>query len=207
MAGAPRADGVPPPGSGPGAPPPPSGPFGAPTGQPGYGYGGYHGAAQAKAGFWTRFAAFLIDGVVVGLFGLPAYIALVAGPKKWEDCSLDSSGNIDLDGTIQNGRCEVPTGTTWAIFAVLAIAAFVGTLFYFAKTEGKTGQTLGARALGIRVVDIANGQPIGGGRAIGRYFARILSAIPCYLGYFWMLWDPEKQTWHDKIVSSVVVKA
>ena len=41
---------------------------------------------------------------------------------------------------------------------------------------------------------------------IGRYFARWLSAIPLLLGYFWMLWDPKKQTWHDKLVSTIVVK-
>ena len=27
----------------------------------------------------------------------------------------------------------------------------------------------------------------------------------CYLGYFWMLWDGEKQTWHDKLATTVVV--
>lgn len=198
----------PPPGSNPPPPPggyPPPGPFGRPA--PGYGHPGYPGyGIPEKAGFWARFAAFLIDGIIVGLFTIPAYVAVVTGPKQWESCSIDSSGNIDFDGTVQNGRCEVPTGTTWAIFAVLLIAAFVATLFYFAKLEGGTGQTLGARALGIKVVDTATGQPIGGGRAIGRYFARILSAIPCYLGFFWMLWDPEKQTWHDKLVNDVVVK-
>jgi uncharacterized RDD family membrane protein YckC len=26
-----------------------------------------------------------------------------------------------------------------------------------------------------------------------------------YLGYFWMLWDREAQTWHDKLASTVVV--
>ena len=35
----------------------------------------------------------------------------------------------------------------------------------------------------------------------------IVSAIPLFLGYFWMLWDKEKQCWHDKIASDVVVKA
>jgi uncharacterized RDD family membrane protein YckC len=57
----------------------------------------------------------------------------------------------------------------------------------------------------VSVVDVRTGTPIGVGRAIGRYFAKILSAIPCGLGYFWMLWDPNKQTWHDKIVGSYVV--
>jgi uncharacterized RDD family membrane protein YckC len=149
----------------------------------------------------------LIDSIVTGLFTAPAWIALQTGPTKIESCSLDSSGNIDFDGTVQNGLCEVPTGGTWAIFGVLLVLGFVGVLFYWAKLEGGKGQSLGSAALGIRVVDTVSGQPIGGGRAIGRFFARILSALVCYLGYFWMLWDPQKQTWHDKMVNSVVVKA
>jgi len=195
-----------PPPSGPAAPAP--GPFapGAYGAPPGYG-SGYGAAVAEKAGFWTRFAALLIDGLVTGLFILPAYVALLAGPTEIESCSLDSSGNIDFDGTVQNGLCEVPTGGTIAIAVVLGIVGFIAVLFYWAKLEGGRGQSLGAQALGIRTVDMANGQPIGGGRAIGRYFARILSALVCYLGYLWMLWDPQKQTWHDKLANSVVVKA
>lgn len=58
------------------------------------------------------------------------------------------------------------------------------------------------------LVDASTGQPgIGVGRGVGRYFARWLSSIPLGLGYFWMLWDGRKQTWHDKLVGSLVVKA
>src|SRR5258708_39943435 len=61
---------------------------------------------------------------------------------------------------------------------------------YFGYLEGSTsGQTLGKRVAGIRVIDYATGGSIGYGRAVVRYFARILSALPCLLGYFWMLWD------------------
>ena len=59
----------------------------------------------------------------------------------------------------------------------------------------------------MRVVDVRDGQPIGPGRGLGRALASALSAWPCYLGYWWMLWDAQKQTWHDKIVKSAVVKA
>jgi len=77
---------------------------------------------------------------------------------------------------------------------------------YIGYLEGSaSGQTLGKRALGIRVIDYRTGGPIGFGRAVLRYFARILSALPCFLGYFWMLWDKERQTWHDKLISDVVV--
>jgi uncharacterized RDD family membrane protein YckC len=55
------------------------------------------------------------------------------------------------------------------------------------------------------VYDLRGRGPIGLGRGIGRYFARILSALPLFLGYFWMIWDGEKQTWHDKLVGTVVV--
>jgi uncharacterized RDD family membrane protein YckC len=55
------------------------------------------------------------------------------------------------------------------------------------------------------VIDFRAGGPIGYPRAFIRYIARILSALPFLLGYFWMLWDREKQTWHDKLSNSVVV--
>ena len=55
------------------------------------------------------------------------------------------------------------------------------------------------------MIDYRTGGPLGFGRAVLRYFARILSALPCLLGYFWMLWDKERQTWHDKLISDVVV--
>jgi uncharacterized RDD family membrane protein YckC len=155
----------------------------------------------------VRFAALIIDGIVTSLFYVPAYVALLAGPTRLETCSVDSNGNLDLDGTVQNGICEVPTGGTIALAVILGILGFVAVLFYWARLEGRTGQSLGSKALGITVVDAATGQPIGGGRAIGRFFARILSGFLCYLGYFWMLWDPQKQTWHDKLANSVVVKA
>jgi uncharacterized RDD family membrane protein YckC len=86
---------------------------------------------------------------------------------------------------------------------LLALALYIGYAGYF---EGSpSGQTIGKRALGIRVLDLRTGDSIGFSRAVLRYFAHILSGLPLLLGYFWMLWDPEKQTWHDKIAGSVVV--
>ena len=86
------------------------------------------------------------------------------------------------------------------------IIGFLLAVAYYTFFEGgPTGQTIGKRALGIRVYDFTRGGPIGYPRGLGRYFAQILSAIPCYLGYFWMIWDKEKQCWHDKLVTCVVV--
>jgi uncharacterized RDD family membrane protein YckC len=57
----------------------------------------------------------------------------------------------------------------------------------------------------IRVVSLTDGQPLGYQRALIRDLARALSAIPFYLGYFWILWSREQQTWHDMLGDAVVV--
>jgi uncharacterized RDD family membrane protein YckC len=85
------------------------------------------------------------------------------------------------------------------------VSLAIGIAYYGYLEGGPTGQTLGKKALGIRVLDLRGGGPIGFSRAVIRYFGRILSALPIFLGYFWMLWDSEKQTWHDKLAGSVVV--
>lgn len=86
------------------------------------------------------------------------------------------------------------------------LVSFVIAVAYFTYLEGSnSGQTIGKRALGIRVIDFSSGGPIGYGRAIIRYFGRFVSGFVLLLGYFWMLWDKERQTWHDKFANDVVV--
>jgi uncharacterized RDD family membrane protein YckC len=93
--------------------------------------------------------------------------------------------------------------TTQAAGNLLAI---LFALAYFSYFEGgPTGQTIGKRALGIRVIDFKAGGPIGYGRGLVRTIARYLSGLVFFLGYLWMLWDREKQTWQDKAAGSVVV--
>jgi uncharacterized RDD family membrane protein YckC len=80
------------------------------------------------------------------------------------------------------------------------------TVAYLTYLEGSpSGQTVGKKAMGIRVIDFRTGGSIGYGRAFIRWIGRYVSAIACLLGYFWMLWDKEKQTWHDKFANDVVV--
>ena len=83
------------------------------------------------------------------------------------------------------------------------------SLAYFTYFEGgPSGQTIGKKAIGIRVYDFRQGGgSIGYGRGLLRQFGKYLAAIPLGLGYFWMLWDKEKQCWQDKIAGSVVVPA
>jgi uncharacterized RDD family membrane protein YckC len=81
------------------------------------------------------------------------------------------------------------------------------SLGYFTYFHGKTGQTPGNAVLGIKVVDVRDrpGQPIGYGRAALRWLVSLVSALVFLLGYLWMIWDSNKQTWHDKAAGSVPV--
>ncbi len=78
---------------------------------------------------------------------------------------------------------------------------------YYVYFISHRGQTLGKQAVGIRVQNIETGQNLDMVSAILReVVGKFISALVLCLGYFWMLWDDKKQTWHDKIAKSVVVK-
>lgn len=183
-------------------PPPPPPPPGPPAPPPGYVNYGDHvrpGTYAPLAGFWIRFLAMLIDGIIIGI---PFWI-LGSITGAYDTTTNDAFGNEVERTDFRFGYGFTPGVPLW--FNLLSTAA--GVAYYASLEGGVTGQTLGKRICNIRVVDATTGQPgIGPGRGVGRYFARWLSAIPLGLGYFWMLWDQRKQTWHDKLVTTLVVK-
>jgi uncharacterized RDD family membrane protein YckC len=85
------------------------------------------------------------------------------------------------------------------------ISVVVEILYFTILIGAARGQTVGQMALGIRVIDFNTGGPIGYGRAFIRWLVAIVSALVFFLGYLWMLWDKEKQCWHDKAANDVVV--
>jgi uncharacterized RDD family membrane protein YckC len=103
------------------------------------------------------------------------------------------------------------------IFWLIALVAYQVSFFlgvivgfaqfgYFVYFEGSpSGQTVGKRAMSIRVAAEDSNGPIDYGRAAIRNLVRIVSGLACWIGYLWMLWDPEKQTWHDKVARTNVV--
>jgi uncharacterized RDD family membrane protein YckC len=86
------------------------------------------------------------------------------------------------------------------------ILGIVIGLAYYSYLEGSgSGQTIGKKLVGIRVIDFDGRGSIGYVRAGTRYLMSYVSGFVILLGYLWMLWDGEKQTWHDKVSNSVVV--
>lgn len=174
--------------------------------QPGYqqpgapppGYQPYQQNYQAVpnyGGFGSRLGALIIDGLIGALFYIPAGIAFAASPKTTEVCTINNEVNL----------CEVPTAAGFA--TIIGAAAIFGIVYLviFCRMVGK-GQSIGMKALNIRLVSADAGQPIGAWRALGWQLAHVVSGFVCYLGYLWCLWDSRKQTWHDKIVGTVMIK-
>jgi uncharacterized RDD family membrane protein YckC len=121
------------------------------------------------AGFWDRFGAAFIDGLILIV------------------------PNLIINYTIGSGAGDV-------------LAIVMGWL-YAALLESGPGQaTLGKKALGLKVVG-EDGQRISFGQATGRHFGKFISALILLIGYLMMLWDEKKQTLHDKMAGTYVVKS
>src|SRR5712671_263019 len=68
------------------------------------------------------------------------------------------------------------------------------------------GTTIGGIVCNLRVVRL-DGRPIDWPTAIVRALGCFLSAAVAGLGFIWVVFDPERQSWHDKIAGTVVVRA
>ena len=98
--------------------------------------------------------------------------------------------------------------TVIVVVHVLAVAVAVAfALWNSGYQQGRSGQSLGKRALGTRLVGTNTGEPIGFARAVGRQVTHLLDGLPLFLGYLWPLWDEQRQTFADKACSTLVVHA
>ncbi|MCU0261240.1 MAG: RDD family protein, partial [Ilumatobacteraceae bacterium] len=181
--------------------PPPSSPPPPPP-PPVFTYGQYDRslAHGPLAGFWIRFGAWVLDGLLYGLLVIPfAVVGVVLIAPEFEDCVSFDDELICPDG--KPGWGMVVLGGLVILLGVLVAA------FLYIRAMANTGQTWGAKIVGVKVVRSEGEGRIGYGRAIGRaLFAGFISGQVFYLGYLWAAWDKQKQTWHDKVCDTIVVK-
>jgi uncharacterized RDD family membrane protein YckC len=96
------------------------------------------------------------------------------------------------------------------LFLILPVALYyvlsVGIgLAYFVYFWSSTGQTPGKMVMGLKVVSSESGQILTYQEAAIRYVCTLVSGIPLGLGYFWAIWDPKHDTWHDKLAKTKVI--
>lgn len=152
-------------------------------------------------GFWIRFLANLIDGIVLAvpmfLLNMIVY-QQVLGMSEWEHQSLMMDKYSNDNFYIYETPWEV---TVW----VLPISFAMGVLYSSLLTASKWQGTVGKRALGLKVVDM-EGNRIGIGRSIGRYFAYFPSGLIFYIGYIMVGLTDKKQGLHDMMAKTYVLK-
>jgi uncharacterized RDD family membrane protein YckC len=77
---------------------------------------------------------------------------------------------------------------------------------YYAIFESSSWQaTLGKKALGLEVTDLA-GNRISFGRATGRFFAKIISTLILFIGYIMAGFTEKKQALHDILAGTLVIR-
>jgi uncharacterized RDD family membrane protein YckC len=166
---------LPPPPGDPSLPPPPGPAWGAAA------------PVVAYAGFWQRFAARLIDGLILIIPFVPALVSVIS----------------EVDATI--GLTAAQRDRTRGIWlGALALSAV-----YEISMIAWRGQTLGKMALGIKVVPADARRSVGLGWSAARWVIPALAGIVplgSLLVYLWMLWDPMKQGLHDKVATTIVVR-
>jgi len=141
---------------------------------------------QSYGGFWVRVLAYIIDYMILQFASgvlMAVLLAVVVG-----------SGGVN-DNAVGVG-----------VFSIYGLM-LVGNWLYFAILESSRWQgTPGKQALKLVVTD-ENGDRISFGRATGRYFAKILSAMIMLVGFMMVGWTQRKQGLHDMICGTLVQKA
>lgn len=155
----------------------------------------YYPGAQ-YAGFWLRFAAYLIDSLLATV----AFVVLLIP-------ILVFSGVMPAIGRISRGEDPADVfALVSSIFVAIALS-LAGIWLYYALLESSSWQgTVGKRALNLKVTDMS-GNPVTFGRASGRFFARFITElIPLKIGYILAGFTEKKQAIHDMIASCLVLR-
>lgn len=143
------------------------------------------GAPQRYVGLVTRLLGFAIDAAIVNLIAAFSW-AIVA---------------------LTMNVLDVPDPVQQVILVIMAGLYVVWAAGYFISFWSSTGQTPGARAMEIRVVDEDDGRPITARKAFLRFVGMVLGAIPFFAGYIVGLFNARCRCFLDIISDSVVIDA
>lgn len=143
------------------------------------------------AGLLRRLAAMFYDSLlcialmmVVTLLYQQVLLRLIYGNEQLQ--TLADAGRLDID----------PLLSTLLLFSLFG---------FFAKFWTHNGQTLGMQVWGIRIQN-ADGRAIDLWQALLRFLIALVSLLCLGMGYWWMLIDKQKRTWHDIYSDSQAVQ-
>lgn len=139
------------------------------------------------AGFWLRVGAYLIDGIILAIVQSIIMFTMLGSLMSMKPGQVPDSSAMPK------------------LFAVYGIVTVLQWL-YFALMESSSNQgTIGKMAVGIKVINL-KGERISFGKATGRFFAKIISALILLIGFLMVAFTEKKQGLHDQIVGTLVIK-
>jgi uncharacterized RDD family membrane protein YckC len=186
-----------------GQPSPTSTATGAPIATAGTPSAGFASAGDTGlyAGFWLRFVAAIIDGLILAIpYGFLAFVIFASAIPEFKMLAATPNPNPFVLVSVFGSR-----------FLILALFSLLGTWLYWSLQESSTWRaTLGKKALGLYVTDLAGGQ-LTFGKASGRFFAgRGISYVPSLGGLYYLIdcimagCTERKQALHDMIAGCLV---
>ncbi len=137
-------------------------------------------ADVSYVGFWARFAASIIDTIILIMITFPILFLIYGGEYFYSGESVQGWLDVIIS----------------YVFPILAIILF---WLYKSATPGKI-------ALLAKVVDEKTGNKLSVKQVLIRYVAYYISLLPLGLGFIWIAMDKKKQGWHDKLAGSVVIR-
>jgi uncharacterized RDD family membrane protein YckC len=143
------------------------------------------------AGFWIRFCAKFLDGIILGIVG--ACVNMVVG--------LLFLGSLNYFAALLTHSPRDRLMFQAITFPITICVQLAYACFFI----GRWDATPGKMALGLKIVR-SNGERLSIGRIIGRYFAEWLSGIIFCIGYIMAAFDEEKQALHDRICDTRVIR-
>src|SRR4030095_16596319 len=130
-------------------------------------------------GFWARFAAFVIDTLLLMLVTMPILLSVYGVSGMLEPVLV--RGPVD--------------------FLVSWVGPVVATLVFWRYRSATPGKMI----IGAVIADAATGGAPSMRQLLIRYVAYLVSILPVFLGFLWIALDARKQSFHDKLASTVVV--
>jgi uncharacterized RDD family membrane protein YckC len=154
---------------------------------------------QSYAGFWVRFVAYFIDGLILGIPTMFVLLILVF---------LFGGFGVMMRRNLNDPRAAAAVAGPMILGFVFVWLVFIAlSWLYFAGMESSERQaTFGKATMSLHVTSL-EGQRLSFGHATGRYFAKIISGlIPLGIGYIMAGFTEKKQALHDMIAGTLVLR-
>jgi uncharacterized RDD family membrane protein YckC len=140
-------------------------------------------SAMVYGGFWIRFLSVVIDSIILAVINFPIQLIL----------RMAGLGLVDA------------AGIHFGALGILYLISLSLNAAYYTYFWSQRGASPGQMILSLKVIT-ADGGPLTVGRALGRFFAYLLSGLTLTIGFIIAAFDTQKRALHDHICGTRVVR-